>query len=167
MIHVVVMKSLTGLPLLIHIELLWRGRSRSFKTWGVGFRVEKGCVPTPQPWVEVYRCSGGRIFLRNVWKFCAEDGCSTLAGNNGRQHTTDGNVDAAVRTWNLPRPPCSLQLTLKCFHLSANICTAIRRYPVSTRITCREVGSAPYCTICSVDRNRILIGCVRIHGLIL
>jgi hypothetical protein len=34
MIHVVVMKCLTGLPVLIHIELL--RRSRSFKYWGVG-----------------------------------------------------------------------------------------------------------------------------------
>jgi hypothetical protein len=37
MIHVVVMKRLIGLPLLIHIELLLRSRSRSF------------CVPTAQP----------------------------------------------------------------------------------------------------------------------
>jgi hypothetical protein len=37
MIHVVVMKCLTDLPLLIHIELLWRSRSRRF------------CVPNPQP----------------------------------------------------------------------------------------------------------------------
>jgi hypothetical protein len=37
MIHVVAMKCLIGLPLLIHIELLWRSRSRSV------------CVPTPQP----------------------------------------------------------------------------------------------------------------------
>jgi hypothetical protein len=34
MIHVVAMKCLIGLPLLIHIELLWR--SRSFKNRGVG-----------------------------------------------------------------------------------------------------------------------------------
>jgi hypothetical protein len=34
MIHVVVMKRLIGLPLLIHIELLWR--SRTFKNRGVG-----------------------------------------------------------------------------------------------------------------------------------
>jgi hypothetical protein len=32
-IHVVAMKCLTGLPLLIHIEILWR--SRRFKNWGV------------------------------------------------------------------------------------------------------------------------------------
>jgi hypothetical protein len=31
MIHVVAMKCLIGLPLLIHIELLWRSRSRSLK----------------------------------------------------------------------------------------------------------------------------------------
>jgi hypothetical protein len=35
MIHVVVMKCLIGLPLLIHIGLLWRSRSRSFKNRGV------------------------------------------------------------------------------------------------------------------------------------
>jgi hypothetical protein len=35
MIHVVVMKCLIGLPLLIHIELLWRSWSRSFKNQGV------------------------------------------------------------------------------------------------------------------------------------
>jgi hypothetical protein len=34
MIHVVAMKCLTGLPLLIYTELLWR--SRSFKSRGVG-----------------------------------------------------------------------------------------------------------------------------------
>jgi hypothetical protein len=39
MIHVVVMKCLVGLPLLIHIELLWR--SRSFKSRGVGVGVLK------------------------------------------------------------------------------------------------------------------------------
>jgi hypothetical protein len=37
MIHVVAIKCLIGLPLLIHIELLWRSRSRSF------------CVSTQQP----------------------------------------------------------------------------------------------------------------------
>jgi hypothetical protein len=36
MIHVVVMKRLIGLPLLIHIELLWGSRSRSFKNRGDG-----------------------------------------------------------------------------------------------------------------------------------
>jgi hypothetical protein len=36
MIHVAVMKSVTGLPLLIHIELLGRSRSRSFKNRGFG-----------------------------------------------------------------------------------------------------------------------------------
>jgi hypothetical protein len=36
MIHVVVMKRLIGLPLLIHTELLWRRRSRSFKNRGLG-----------------------------------------------------------------------------------------------------------------------------------
>jgi hypothetical protein len=36
MIHVVVMKCLTGLPLLMHTELLWRSRSRRFKNRGVG-----------------------------------------------------------------------------------------------------------------------------------
>jgi hypothetical protein len=36
MIHVVAMKCLVGLPLLIHIELLWRSRSRSFKNRRVG-----------------------------------------------------------------------------------------------------------------------------------
>jgi hypothetical protein len=36
MIHVVVLKRLTGLPLLIHIELLWRSR--------------KFCAPNAQPW---------------------------------------------------------------------------------------------------------------------
>jgi hypothetical protein len=36
MIHVVVMKCLIGLPLLMHIELLWKSRSRSFKNRGVG-----------------------------------------------------------------------------------------------------------------------------------
>jgi hypothetical protein len=38
MIHVVAMKCLIGLPLLIHIELLGRSRSRSraFKNRGVG-----------------------------------------------------------------------------------------------------------------------------------
>jgi hypothetical protein len=36
MIHVVVMKRLIGLPLLIHIELLWGGPNRSFKNRGVG-----------------------------------------------------------------------------------------------------------------------------------
>jgi hypothetical protein len=35
MIHVVVTKRLIGLPLLIHIELLWGSRSRSFKNRGV------------------------------------------------------------------------------------------------------------------------------------
>jgi hypothetical protein len=35
MIHVVAVKCLIGLPLLIHIELLW-SRSRSFKNRGVG-----------------------------------------------------------------------------------------------------------------------------------
>jgi hypothetical protein len=34
MIHVVVMKRLVGLPLLMHIELLWR--SRTFKNRGIG-----------------------------------------------------------------------------------------------------------------------------------
>jgi hypothetical protein len=45
MIHVVVMKCLmipctilVGLPLLIHIELLWRSVSQRFKNWGVGVR---------------------------------------------------------------------------------------------------------------------------------
>jgi hypothetical protein len=36
MIHVVVMKCLIGLPLLIHIELLWRSQSQSFKNRKVG-----------------------------------------------------------------------------------------------------------------------------------
>jgi hypothetical protein len=36
MIHVVAMKCLIGLPLLIHIELLRKSRSRSFKNRGVG-----------------------------------------------------------------------------------------------------------------------------------
>jgi hypothetical protein len=36
MIHVVAMKCLVGLPLVIHIELLWRSLSRSFKNRGVG-----------------------------------------------------------------------------------------------------------------------------------
>jgi hypothetical protein len=36
MIHVVAMKCLICLPLLIHIELLWRSRSWSFKNRGVG-----------------------------------------------------------------------------------------------------------------------------------
>jgi hypothetical protein len=36
MIHVVVMKCLIGLPLLIHIEILWRHRSRNFKNRGAG-----------------------------------------------------------------------------------------------------------------------------------
>jgi hypothetical protein len=36
MIHAVVMKCLIGLQLLIHIEVLWRSRSRSFKNRGVG-----------------------------------------------------------------------------------------------------------------------------------
>jgi hypothetical protein len=36
MIHVVVMKCLIGLPLLMHIELLRRSRSRSFKNRGIG-----------------------------------------------------------------------------------------------------------------------------------
>jgi hypothetical protein len=35
MIHVVAMKRLIGLPLLMHIEILW-SRSRSFKNPGVG-----------------------------------------------------------------------------------------------------------------------------------
>jgi hypothetical protein len=35
MIHVVVMKCLICLLLLIHIELLWKSRSQSFKNWGV------------------------------------------------------------------------------------------------------------------------------------
>jgi hypothetical protein len=39
--HVVAMKCLICLPLLIHIELLWRRRSRKF------------CVPNPQPWFGV------------------------------------------------------------------------------------------------------------------
>jgi hypothetical protein len=39
MIHVVAMKCLTGLPLLIHIELLLRSRSRSFKHRGDGVGV--------------------------------------------------------------------------------------------------------------------------------
>jgi hypothetical protein len=45
MIHVVVMKYLTiastisvGLPLLIHVELLWRSLSWRFKNWGVGIK---------------------------------------------------------------------------------------------------------------------------------
>jgi hypothetical protein len=38
MIHVVVVKCLIGLPLLMHIELLRRSRSRSFKNRGVGVR---------------------------------------------------------------------------------------------------------------------------------
>jgi hypothetical protein len=38
MIHVVVMKCLVGLPLLTHIEILWRNRSQSFKNWAVGVR---------------------------------------------------------------------------------------------------------------------------------
>jgi hypothetical protein len=37
------MKCLIGLPLLIHIELLWRSRSRC---WSF-------CVPTPQPWLRL------------------------------------------------------------------------------------------------------------------
>jgi hypothetical protein len=41
MIHVVVMKCLIGLPLLMHIELLWRSRSRSFKNGGVRVGVLK------------------------------------------------------------------------------------------------------------------------------
>jgi hypothetical protein len=42
MIHVVVMKRLIGLPLLMHIELLWRSRSQSFKNRGVGvLKIEK------------------------------------------------------------------------------------------------------------------------------
>jgi hypothetical protein len=40
MIHVVVVKCLIGLPLLIHTELLWRSRSRGWRSF----------VPTPQPW---------------------------------------------------------------------------------------------------------------------
>jgi hypothetical protein len=35
MIHVVAMQCLIGLPLLMHIELLW-SRSRTFKNRGVG-----------------------------------------------------------------------------------------------------------------------------------
>jgi hypothetical protein len=35
MVHVVVMKRFIGLPLLIHIELLWRSRSQNFKSRGV------------------------------------------------------------------------------------------------------------------------------------
>jgi hypothetical protein len=42
MIRVVVMKCLTGLPVLIHIELLWRSWSRSFKNRGVGGGVGVG-----------------------------------------------------------------------------------------------------------------------------
>jgi hypothetical protein len=40
-IYVVVMKRFIGLPLLIHIELLWRSRSRSFKNQGVAVGVLK------------------------------------------------------------------------------------------------------------------------------
>jgi hypothetical protein len=36
MVHVVVMKRFIGLPLLIHIELVRRSRSRSYKSRGVG-----------------------------------------------------------------------------------------------------------------------------------
>jgi hypothetical protein len=36
MIHVVAIKCLIGLPLIIHIELSWRSRSRSLKNRGVG-----------------------------------------------------------------------------------------------------------------------------------
>jgi hypothetical protein len=39
MIHVVVMKRFVVLPLLIHIEFLWRSRSRTSKNRGVGFGV--------------------------------------------------------------------------------------------------------------------------------
>jgi hypothetical protein len=39
MIHVVVMKCLIGLPLLMHMELLRRSRSRTFKNRGVGVGV--------------------------------------------------------------------------------------------------------------------------------
>jgi hypothetical protein len=38
MIHVVVMRYRRGLPLLIHIAILRRSRSRSFKNRGVGVR---------------------------------------------------------------------------------------------------------------------------------
>jgi hypothetical protein len=59
MIHAVVMKRLIGLPLLMHIELLWR--IRSFKNQGIKVgRFKKSrsrsrtfCVPIPQPWFRV------------------------------------------------------------------------------------------------------------------
>jgi hypothetical protein len=41
MIHVVAMKCRTGLPLLVHIEILRRSWSRSFKNRGVGVGVLK------------------------------------------------------------------------------------------------------------------------------
>jgi hypothetical protein len=54
MIHVVMMKCLTGFPVLIHIEILWR--SRSPKNWGVRVRSF------------VYRLhSTGNHFHHDIW----------------------------------------------------------------------------------------------------
>jgi hypothetical protein len=53
MIHVVVMKCFIGLPLLIHIELLWRSRSRSFKNRGVGVGIGVGSFKNREVGVRV------------------------------------------------------------------------------------------------------------------
>ena len=42
--------------------------------------------------------SGGSMFLPNVWKFCSEDGDNKFIRTDGKFHTADGNIDAAVRT---------------------------------------------------------------------
>jgi hypothetical protein len=64
MIHVVVTKCLIGLPLLIHIALLWRSRSRKFEKSRSRSRSRSFCVPTPQPCCKHMFCINGMLSSR-------------------------------------------------------------------------------------------------------
>jgi hypothetical protein len=82
MIHVVVMKCLTGLPLLIYIQILWRSRGQSFKNWGVGvgsfvYRLHspdyKDVISRKTSCAELIACTLNvrnicRILVANIWR---------------------------------------------------------------------------------------------------
>jgi hypothetical protein len=77
MIHVVVMKCLIGLPLLVHIELLWGSQSQSFKNLGVGVRVGSYVYRLHSPVFHIFQLillsSQIKLHTTNHWPgYCTE-----------------------------------------------------------------------------------------------
>jgi hypothetical protein len=137
MIHVVAMKCLIGLPLLIHVELLWKSRSRSFKDWGVGVWVRFGHFKNWGVGVGV-RAFAYRLHS-SAWKY--------YTWHTLMLSTTGWSSHAGKQTWLYDMPLLSLmslmlllleKLCLKYFHFcrlyAVVLCSHVVPWPCSSSV---------------------------------